>query len=123
LKAAGLPAAFDVGLAGLRPNENARRLRRLNGPTGPGLCAIAAWEHVAGGNRIVGSSSDRVRRLVAVAVTPDGRRIPLPARPLDLLEVSLLSLLRILLVGVEDIVVLITGSRRENGGTRRDGRR
>jgi len=70
----------------------------------------------------VGSSSDRVRRLVAVAVTPDGRRIQLPAGPLDLLEASLLSLLRILLVGVEDIVVLITGSRRENGGTRRDGR-
>jgi hypothetical protein len=42
---------------------------------------------------------------------------------MGLLEVGPLSLLRILLVGVEDILVLITGSRRENGGSRRIGRR
>jgi hypothetical protein len=38
------------------------------------------------------------------------------------LEVSLLSLIRSLLVGIESLLALITGSRRENGGTRRDER-
>jgi len=38
------------------------------------------------------------------------------------LEVALLSLIRSLQVGIESFLGLITGSRRENGGTRRDGR-
>jgi hypothetical protein len=40
----------------------------------------------------------------------------------DSLEVSLLSLIRSLLVGIESLVSLITVGRRENRGTRRDGR-
>jgi hypothetical protein len=60
---------------------------------------------------------------VVVAVTADGRRVQLPADGPSAFESDLLSLLRSLLVGVEDILVLITGSRRENGGQRRDGRR
>jgi len=40
----------------------------------------------------------------------------------DTLEVSLLSLIRSLLVGIESLLGLITGSRRENRGTRRDER-
>ena len=71
----------------------------------------------------MGSRSDRDRRPVAVAVTTDGRRVQLPVGSAGLAEVSLLSLIRSLIVGLEDIIVLVTGSRRENGGTRRDGRR
>jgi len=37
-------------------------------------------------------------------------------------EVPLLSLIRSLLVGIESLLVLITVGRRENRGTRRDGR-
>ncbi|HSL97306.1 MAG TPA: hypothetical protein VK831_01920 [Candidatus Deferrimicrobiaceae bacterium] len=59
------------------------------------------------------------RRTVAVAVTADGRRVQLPgADP----EVFPLSLLRSILVGIESLVLIVTGSRRENGGTRRSGR-
>ena len=61
------------------------------------------------------------RRPIAVVVTSDGRRVQMPVEG-GSLEVAFLSLLRILLVGVEDILVLITGSRRENGGSRRIGR-
>jgi hypothetical protein len=59
-------------------------------------------------------------RQVAVVVTTDGRRVHLPVghEPLD---VSLLALLRSLL-GLDGLLGLITGSRRENGGTRRDER-
>jgi hypothetical protein len=66
-------------------------------------------------------STDLDRRRVAVAVTSDGRRVQVPFRP-D--EVTPLSLMRSLLVGIESVVeLLITGSRRVNGGTRRDERR
>jgi hypothetical protein len=37
-------------------------------------------------------------------------------------DVSLLGILRSLLLGLDGLLGLITGSRRENGGTRRDGR-
>lgn len=71
---------------------------------------------------IVGLFSGRDRRPVAVVVTTDGRRVHLPIEtgPFD---VSLLSLLRSLFVGLESLLGLITGSRRENGGSRRDGGR
>jgi hypothetical protein len=72
---------------------------------------------------IVGLLSGRDRRPVAIAITADGRRVQLPADGPGSFEADLLSLLRSLLAGVEDILVLITGSRRENGGQRRDGRR
>ncbi|MDP2350466.1 MAG: hypothetical protein Q8M74_04840 [Chloroflexota bacterium] len=64
----------------------------------------------------------RNRNVVAVAVTADGRRVNVPLRDLVPSDVSLLDLLRSLLVGLESLLgLLITGSRRENGGTRRDG--
>jgi hypothetical protein len=46
-----------------------------------------------------------------------------PVRDAGLTDLSLAGLLRSLLVGLEDLLgLLITGSRREDGGTRRDGR-
>ena len=66
----------------------------------------------------------RNRNIVAVVVTADGRRVNVPLRDLASSDVSLLDLLRSLLVGLEGLLgLLITGSRRENGGTRRDGSR
>lgn len=66
----------------------------------------------------------RNRNAVAVVVTADGRRVHVPLRDLNTSGVSLLDLLRSLLVGLESLLgLLITGSRRENGGTRRDGSR
>ena len=61
------------------------------------------------------------RRPLAVVVTSDGRRVQVPIDD-GSLEVALLSLIRSLQVGIESFLGLITGSRRENGGTRRDGR-
>jgi hypothetical protein len=61
------------------------------------------------------------RRQVAVVITTDGRRIHVPIEPAGLLDVSLLDLLRSL-PGLDGLLGLITGSRRENGGTRRNGR-
>jgi len=59
------------------------------------------------------------RRHVAIVVTSDGRRVPMPVRDSD----PLLDLLRSLLLGLEGLLgLLITGSRREDGRTRRDGR-
>lgn len=66
----------------------------------------------------------RSRRTVAVVVTADGRRVNVPLRDLNTSRVSLLDLLRSLQLGLESLLgLLITGSRRENGGTRRDGSR
>jgi hypothetical protein len=63
------------------------------------------------------------RRHVAIVVTRDGRRVPMPVRDTGLTELSLAGLLRSLLVGLEGLLgLLITGSRREDGGTRKDGR-
>ena len=59
------------------------------------------------------------RRPVVVAVTSDGRRVQLPV---ENAEVPVLSLIRSILVGIESLVLLITGARREHGGTRRNGR-
>jgi hypothetical protein len=65
---------------------------------------------------------DRVdHRTVAVVVTADGRRVHMPVETNPLAAVSLLALLRSLL-GLDGLLGLITGSRRENGGMRRDGR-
>jgi len=71
----------------------------------------------------VGLFNGRDRRTVAVAITTDGRRVQLPANDSSVFEVALLSLIRSLLLGLEDLVGLITGSRRENGGSRRAQRR
>jgi len=65
----------------------------------------------------VRTSNQPDRRSIAVVATTDGRRVHLPV---EHAEVPLLSLIRSLLVGLEDVIsLLITGSRRENGGTRR----
>jgi len=57
------------------------------------------------------------RRRVAVVVTTDGRRVHVPVGGDGLQNVSLLALLRSLPV-LGGLLELITGSRRENGGTR-----
>jgi len=59
------------------------------------------------------------RRPVRVAVTSDGRRVQIPV---EQPEVPVLSLIRSILVGIESLVLLITGARREHGGTRKDDR-
>ena len=65
----------------------------------------------------------RSRSRVAVVVTADGRRVNVPLRDLESHGVALLDLLRSLLAGLESLLgLLITGSRRENGGTRRNER-
>jgi hypothetical protein len=65
----------------------------------------------------------RDRRHVAVAVRADGRRVAAPVGTAGLVDVSLLGFLRALLLGLDGLLGLIAGSRRENGGTRRDERR
>jgi len=60
-------------------------------------------------------------RRVAVVATTDGRRVHMPIEPDRFADVPFVSLLRSLL-GLDGLLGLITGSRRENGGTRRDGR-
>jgi hypothetical protein len=70
----------------------------------------------------LGLFDGRDRRAVAVVVTSDGRRIQVPMDNSGLTDVSLLGLLRSLLLGLDSRLGLITGSRRENGGTRRNGR-
>ncbi len=72
---------------------------------------------------IVGLFNGRDRRPVAVVVTTDGRHVQMPISNLDFSDNSLLSLVRSLVVGLESLLGLITGSRRENGGTRRNERR
>jgi hypothetical protein len=57
------------------------------------------------------------RRPVAVVVTSDGRRVHVPV---DAAEVPVLSLLRSILLGLEELVLLITGRRGD--GTRRSDR-
>ena len=74
---------------------------------------------LAHGDRTVGQSNARDRRRVAVAVTADGRRVNVPVESGGLVDVSLPELLRSLLLGLDGLLGLITGSRRENGGTRR----
>ena len=64
----------------------------------------------------------RDRRHVAIAVRGDGRRVQMPLNDPLFDDVSLLGILRSLLLGLDGLLGLITGSRRENGGTWRDGR-
>jgi hypothetical protein len=69
----------------------------------------------------LGQFASRDRRPVAVAVTSDGRRVQLPLTT-GPVEATLFEILRSLLLGLDGLLGLITGSRRENGGTRRDRR-
>ena len=70
----------------------------------------------------MGLNNGRDRRPVAVVVTADGRRVNVPMETGGLVDVSLLGFIRSLLLGLDGLLGLITGSRRENGGTRRDER-
>ena len=54
-------------------------------------------------------------RMVAVAIRSDGSHVQVPADNLGLVDVSLLGLLRTIEFGIERVLVLITGSRREAG--------
>jgi hypothetical protein len=67
----------------------------------------------------VGVSNQPDRRKIAVVVTTDGRRAHLP---IETAEVPVLSLIRSILVGIESLVGLIAGDRRDHGGTRRGDR-
>lgn len=67
----------------------------------------------------MGLSNGRDRRPVAVVVTADGRRLNVPLAADGSFDVSLLGIIRSLLLGLDGLIGLITGSRRENGGTRR----
>ena len=72
----------------------------------------------------MGIFQGRNRSVVAVVVMADGRRVSVPLRDLAPQGAALPDLLRSLLLGLESLLgLLITGSRRENGGTRRDGSR
>ena len=71
----------------------------------------------------LGLFDGRNRRHVAIAIRADGRRVQIPLNDAGLSDGTLLGLLRSLVVGLESLLgLLITGSRRENGGTRRNGR-
>ena len=84
-----------------------------NHPGRPG----SSWETA------LGLFDGRNRRHVAVLVTSDGRRVQVPLNDDGLSDGSLLGLLRSLVVGLESLLgLLITGSRRENGGSRRNER-
>jgi len=74
------------------------------------------------GETALGQFDRQDRRQVAVVVTADGRRVHVPVEPSGLEDVSVLALLRSLL-GLDGLLGLITGSRRENRGTRRTERR
>lgn len=58
--------------------------------------------------------TDRSRKLVAIAIRADGRRVPV--RLPDPAEVSILAKLELVVLG---LLALLTGSRRESGGRRR----
>jgi hypothetical protein len=67
----------------------------------------------------LGQFEGRDRRQVVVAMTTDGRRVQLPVSSNPVADASF-AIIRSLLLGLEGLVGLITGSRRENGGSRRD---
>ncbi len=96
----------------LRSGHSARRLR----PTSLAPRAVRRHQEAT-----LGQFDRQGRRRVAVVATTDGRRVHVPIDSTGLADVSLLALLRSLL-GLDGLLGLITGSRRENGGTRRNER-
>lgn len=68
----------------------------------------------------MGLFDNRNRRRLVVLVRADGRRVQVPAEDLGLIDLSFFGLLRFIEIGIERVLVLITGSRRETG--RRDKR-
>jgi hypothetical protein len=103
-----------VRSGGLRDPRMPRRLREQR--------LARAWPLAALTETDLGQFDGRDRRRVAVVVTTDGRRVNVPIDGSGLVDVSLPGLLRSLLLGLDSLLGLITGSRRENGGTRRNGR-
>ena len=86
-------------------------------------CADRPDQPGLSGRPFLGLFDGRNRRHVAIAIRADGRRVQMPLNDAGLSDGSLLGLLRSLVVGLESLLgLLITGSRRENGGTRRNGR-
>jgi hypothetical protein len=69
----------------------------------------------------LGLFGNQDRRPVAIVVTSDGRRVQVPV-DIDPAQLALVDLLRSLRLGLEDLLGLITGSRRDRG-TRRGERR
>jgi len=67
----------------------------------------------------LGLFNGRDRQRVAVVATTDGRRVHVPLDDAGPIDVALLAILRSLLLGLDGLLGLITGSRRENGGSRR----
>jgi hypothetical protein len=67
----------------------------------------------------VGLLDRQHRRHVAIVVTSDGRRVNVPVNETGIIDVVVLPLLRSILLGLDGLVGLITGSRQENGGSRR----
>jgi hypothetical protein len=63
----------------------------------------------------VGLFFDRDRRRVAIAITADGRRVHVPMRDRDLIDVSLLGLIRSLALS---LIGILAGGRRGAGGPR-----
>jgi hypothetical protein len=86
----------------------------------PAIAAIVGEKHP---EIALGLFNGQNRSRLAVVVTTDGRRVHLPVQDGSLLDVSFLALLRSLGLGLAGLLGLITGSRREIGGTRRDERR
>jgi hypothetical protein len=68
----------------------------------------------------LGLFNSRNHRHVAILVREDGRRVEVPAEDLGIIDLSLFGLLRFVELGIESVVVRITGSRQETG--RRDQR-
>ena len=68
----------------------------------------------------MGLFNSRNRRQIAILVREDGRRVEVPAEDLGIIDLSLFGLLRFVELGIESVVVRITGSRQETG--RRDQR-
>lgn len=66
----------------------------------------------------MGLFNSRNRRHVAILVRADGTRVQVPAEDLGLIDFSFFGLLRFIEIGIERVVVLITGGRQEDG--RRD---
>jgi hypothetical protein len=85
----------------------------------PGQRAPVGFAHAYTGDENLGLFSGPDRSRLAVVVTTDGRRVHLPMGDAGLVDVALLPLLRSLLLGLDGLLGLITGSRRENRGSRR----
>jgi hypothetical protein len=66
----------------------------------------------------LGLFNSKNRRHVAILVKADGTRVQVPVEDLGLIDFSFFGLLRFIEIGIERVVVLITGGRREDG--RRD---